>query len=314
MYTFIARRLLQTIPVLFLFSIVVFSALRLVPGDPALVILGLDATPEAVAEIRKDMGLDKPIFVQYGIWLGDVVRGDFGVSWRSKQSVESLILRSLPATLELTLGAMIVAMVIALPLGIISGMRPNSAFDIAATGFSLLGVALPGFWLGLMLLLLVSVRWNWLPPSGHVSLFEDPIASIRHLILPAITLGVGLAAPLARFIRSGMLDALGTDYIRTARAKGLPERLVVIRHALRNGMLSVVTIFGLEFGALLGGAVITESVFNWPGIGTLLLNAIKQRDYAMVQGTVLFISTIFIVVNLVVDLSYGLLDPRIRRN
>jgi peptide/nickel transport system permease protein len=314
MYTFIVRRILQTIPVLFLFSIVVFAALRLVPGDPALVILGRDATPEAVAEIRKDMGLDKPIFVQYGIWLGDVVRGDFGVSWRSKQSVESLILRSLPATLELTLGAMIVAMVIALPLGIISGMRPNSAFDVAATSFSLLGVALPGFWLGLMLLLLVSVKWNWLPPSGHVSLLDDPIASIRHLILPSLTLGVGLAAPLARFIRSGMLDALGTDYIRTARAKGLPERLVVIRHALRNGMLSVVTIFGLEFGALLGGAVITESVFNWPGIGTLLLNAIKQRDYAMVQGTVLFISSIFIAVNLVVDLSYGLLDPRIRRN
>lgn len=314
MYTFIVRRLLQTIPVLFLFSIVVFAALRLVPGDPALVILGLDATPEAVAEIRKDMGLDKPIFVQYGIWLGDVVQGDFGVSWRSKQSVESLILRSLPATLELTIGAMIVAMVVALPLGIISGMRPNSIFDVAATGFSLLGVAIPGFWLGLMLLLLISVKWNWLPPSGHVPLLEDPVASIRHLILPAITLGVGLAAPLARFVRSGMLDALGTDYIRTARAKGLPERLVVIRHALRNGLLSVVTIIGLEFGALLGGAVITESVFNWPGIGTLLLNAIKQRDYAMVQGTVLFISSIFIVVNLIVDLSYGLLDPRIRRN
>lgn len=314
MYTFIVRRLLQTIPVLFLFSIVVFAALRLVPGDPALVILGLDATPEAVAEIRKDMGLDKPIFVQYGIWLGDVVQGDFGVSWRSKQSVESLILRSLPATLELTIGAMIVAIVVALPLGIISGMRPNSIFDVAATGFSLLGVAIPGFWLGLMLLLLISVKWNWLPPSGHVPLLEDPVASIRHLILPAITLGVGLAAPLARFVRSGMLDALGTDYIRTARAKGLPERLVVIRHALRNGLLSVVTIIGLEFGALLGGAVITESVFNWPGIGTLLLNAIKQRDYAMVQGTVLFISSIFIVVNLIVDLSYGLLDPRIRRN
>jgi ABC-type dipeptide/oligopeptide/nickel transport system permease component len=312
MQTFIARRLLQTIPVLFLFSIVVFAVLRLVPGDPAVVMLGLEATPEAVAEIRQDMGLDKPIFVQYGIWLGKVVRGDFGVSWRSKQSVESLIWRRLPATLELTIGALIVAVVIALPLGIVSGVRPNSPFDVAATGFSLLGVAVPGFWLGLMLLLLVSVRLNWLPPSGHVPLREDPVASLRHLILPALTLGVGLAAPLARFVRSGMLDAMQTDYIRTARAKGLPERLVVVRHALRNGLLSVVTVFGLEFGALLGGAVITESVFNWPGIGTLLLTAIKQRDYAMVQGTVLFISAMFILVNLVVDLSYGLLDPRIR--
>jgi peptide/nickel transport system permease protein len=312
MQTFILRRLLQTIPVLFLFSIVVFTVLRLVPGDPALVMLGLEATPEAVAEIRQDMGLDKPIFVQYGIWLGKVVQGDFGVSWRSKQSVESLIWRRLPATLELTIGAMIVALVIALPLGILSGVRPNSGVDVAATGFSLLGVAVPGFWLGLMLLLLVSVRLNWLPPSGHVPLREDPIASLRHLILPAITLGVGLAAPLARFVRSGMLDAMQTDYVRTARAKGLPERLVVLRHALRNGLLSVVTVLGLEFGALLGGAVITESVFDWPGIGSLLLTAIKQRDYAMVQGTVLFISAIFILVNLVVDLSYGLLDPRIR--
>jgi peptide/nickel transport system permease protein len=313
MQAFIVRRLLQTIPVLFLFSIVVFTVLRLVPGDPALVMLGREATPEAVAEIRSDMGLDKPIVVQYGIWLGNVARGDFGVSWRSKKTVESLILRSLPATLELTFGAMLVGVVIALPLGIVSGMRPNSIIDIVATSFSLLGVAIPGFWLGLMLLLLISVKLNWLPPSGHVSLTEDPVDSIRHLILPAITLGVGLAAPLARFVRSGMLEALGADYIRTARAKGLPEGLVVIRHALRNGLLSVVTIFGLEFGALLGGAVITESVYNWPGIGTLLLNAIKQRDYAMVQGTVLFISTMFILVNLVVDLSYGLLDPRIRR-
>jgi ABC-type dipeptide/oligopeptide/nickel transport system permease component len=312
MHVFILRRLLQTIPVLFLFSIVVFTVLRLVPGDPAVVILGLEATPEAVAEIREEMGLDKPIFVQYGIWLGHVVRGDFGVSWRSKQSVESLIWRRFPATLELTAGAMLVAVVVAIPLGIISGVRPNSAFDSLATGFSMLGIAIPGFWLGLMMLLIVSVKLNWLPTSGHVTIREDPVDSIKHLILPAVTLGVGLAAPLARFVRSGMLDAMGTDYVRTARAKGLPDRQVVLRHALRNGLLSVVTVFGLEFGALLGGAVITESVFNWPGIGTLLLTAIKQRDYAMVQGAVLFVSALFIVVNLIVDLSYGLLDPRIR--
>jgi peptide/nickel transport system permease protein len=240
------------------------------------------------------------------------VQGDFGISWRSKQTVESLIMRRFGATIELTIGAMVIGILIAFPLGVLSGLRPNSWFDNLATGFSLLGIAIPGFWLGLLLLLLLSVRLNWLPPSGHVGFFEDPVDSLRHLLMPALTLGVGLAAPLARFVRSGMLDVMGADYIRTARAKGLRERIVVIRHALRNGLLSVTTVFGLEFGSLLGGAVITESVFNWPGIGTLLLNAIQQRDYAMVQGTVLFISVLFIVVNLIVDLSYGLLDPRIR--
>jgi peptide/nickel transport system permease protein len=312
MHRYILRRLLQTIPVLFLFSIVVFTVMRLVPGDPATVILGLEATPEAVAQIREEMGLDQPIVVQYGLWLGNVLRGDFGVSWKSKQPVDRLILRRFPATLLLTFGALAIGVAIALPLGVLSGLRPNSVFDAVASGFSLLGVAIPGFWLGLMLLLLFAVSLNWLPPSGYEPPTDDPIAALRHLALPALTLGVGLAAPLARFVRSGMLDAMATDYVRTARAKGLPERLVVGRHALRNGLLSVVTVFGLEFGSLLGGAVVTESVFNWPGIGTLLLTGIKQRDYAMVQGTVLFVSLLFIIANLLVDLSYSLLDPRIR--
>jgi peptide/nickel transport system permease protein len=286
--------------------------MRLVPGDPANVILGLDATPEALAQIREEMGLDKPIVVQYGIWLRDVARGDLGVSWKSKQPVTHLIWRRFPATLLLTFGATLIGLAIAVPLGILSGVRPHSAFDTAATGFSLLGVAIPGFWLGLMLLLLFSVKFHWLPPSGYTRVSDDPVDALKHLALPAITLGTGMAAPLARFVRSGMLDVLGTDYIRTARAKGLPEWLVVVRHALRNGMLSVVTVFGLEFGSLLGGAIVTESVFNWPGIGTLMLTGIKHRDYAMVQGTVLFVSVVFIVVNLLVDLTYGYLDPRIR--
>jgi ABC-type dipeptide/oligopeptide/nickel transport system permease component len=312
MHRYILRRLLQTIPVLLLFSVVVFVVLRLVPGDPALAMLGLQATPEAVAEIRQEMGLDKPIVVQYGIWLGHVVRGDFGVSWSSKQPVLQLIKRRFEATLLLTLGATLVGIVISLPLGILSGVRPHSAFDTLATSFSLLGVALPGFWLGLLLILILAVNVHWFPPSGYVPLGDDLGDGLKHLVLPAITLGVGLAAPLARFVRSGMLDVMGTDYIRTARAKGLPGRLIVQRHALRNGLLSVVTVFGLEFGSMLGGAVITESVFGWPGIGTLLLTAIKQRDYAMIQGAVLFISLVFILVNLVVDLAYGVLDPRIR--
>ena len=312
MQRYILRRLLQTIPVLLLFSVVVFAVLRMVPGDPATAMLGLQATPEAVTQIRQEMGFDKPIIVQYGLWLGHVVRGDFGVSWSSKQPVLQLLKRRFEATLLLTLGATLVGLVISLPLGVLSGVRPHSAFDTLATSFSLLGVALPGFWLGLMLVLFFSVRIGWLPPSGYVPLDESVGDSLKHLLLPAFTLGVGLAAPLARFVRSGMLDVMGADYIRTARAKGLPGQLVVRRHALRNGLLSVVTIFGLEFGSMLGGAVITESVFSWPGIGTLLLTAIKQRDYAMIQGAVLFISLVFIVVNLVVDLAYGVLDPRIR--
>jgi peptide/nickel transport system permease protein len=312
MHRFILRRLLQTIPVLFLFSVIVFAVLRLVPGDPAVAMLGLEATPGAVAQIRQEMGLDKPIPVQYAIWLKHVVRGDFGVSWSSKQPVWKLIKRRFEATLLLTIGATVIGVAVALPLGIYSGVRPYSAFSNVATGFSLIGIAMPGFWLGLLLLLFFSVRVHWLPPSGYVPLSRDPADSLRHLLLPAVTLGTGLAAPLARFVRSGMLDVMGTDYIRTARAKGLPERQVVRGHALRNGLLSVVTVFGLEFGAMLGGAVITESVFSWPGIGTLLLTAIKQRDYSTVQGTVLFISLIFILVNLVVDLAYGYLDPRIR--
>jgi ABC-type dipeptide/oligopeptide/nickel transport system permease component len=312
MHTFILRRLIQTVPVLLLFSIVVFAVLRLVPGDPATAMLGLEATPEAVAEIRQEMGLDRPIYVQYALWLERVLHGDLGVSWRSKQTVESLILRRLPATIQLTLGATLIGVLIALPLGVLSGIRPHSWFDNLGSSFSLVGVAMPGFWLGLLLLLAFSVKLNWLPPSGHVAMRDDPVASLKHLLLPALTLGVGLAAPLARFVRSGMLEVMGTDYIRTARAKGLHERLVVLRHGLRNGLLSVITVFGLEFGSLLGGAVITESVFNWPGVGTLLLTAIKQRDYAMVQGTVLLVSVIFILVNLVIDIVYGLLDPRIR--
>jgi len=310
---YVVRRLLQAVPVLLLFSVIVFAVLRLVPGDPAVVMLGLQSTPEAVAEIREDMGLDRSMPVQYLVWLGHVVRGDFGISWTSKQPVWDLIWRRFEATVVLTLGATIVGLLLAIPLGIIGGIRPYSRIGAISSAFSLVGIAMPGFWLGLLLLLLFSVRLGWLPPSGYVPFDEGIGTGIKHMLLPAITLGVGLAAPLSRFIRSGMLDVMGSDYIRTARAKGLHERSVVSRHAVKNGMLPFVTIFGLEFGAMLGGAVITESVFNWSGLGTLLLTAIKNRDYALVQGTVLFISVIFILINLIIDLAYGLLDPRIRR-
>lgn len=312
MQQYILRRLVQMIFVLVLFSIVVFTVLRLVPGDPVAAQLGLEATQEAYEQLRAEMGLDQPIYVQYVRWLQEISQGDFGTSWRSHQSALSLIQRRFPATIWLTVAAIVVGLAISVPLGIVAGVRPNSWLAHGSTLFSLVGIAMPSFWLGLMLLLTLAVTLRWLPPSGYISPFEDPLLGVKYLLMPAFTLGVGLAAPLTRFIRSGMLDVMNTDYVRTARAKGLTESLVIFRHVLKNAMLSVVTIFGVLLGSLLGGSIITESVFNWPGIGTLLLQSIQQRDYGIVQGVVLFISLIFMVVNLLVDLTYAYLDPRIR--
>ncbi|MBX3012792.1 MAG: ABC transporter permease [Caldilineaceae bacterium] len=312
MQQYILRRLVQMIFVLFLFSMVVFAVIRLVPGDPVAAQLGLEASEEAYQQLRQEMGLDQPLYVQYMVWIGDVVQGDFGTSWRSHQSAFSLIQRRFPATIWLTLASLVIGLAISIPLGIISGVRPHSWLAHFATFFSLVGIALPSFWLGLMLLLTLAVSLRWLPPSGYISPLVDPVMGLKFLLMPAITLGIGLAAPLTRFLRSGMLDVMNADYVRTARAKGLVPRLVIMRHVLKNAMLSVVTIFGVLLGSLLGGSIITESVFNWPGIGTLLLQAIQQRDYGIVQGVVLFISLIFMVVNLLVDLTYAYLDPRIR--
>jgi peptide/nickel transport system permease protein len=308
----VIRRLLQTVVVLFLVSIAVFVIIRLVPGDPAVIMLGQEAPPGAADIVRHELGLDQPIPVQYAYWLRDVARGNFGVSWRSKQPAMSLIARRVPATVTLTLAATAIAVAIALPLGILSGTRPYSLLDNACTVFSLFGVAIPSFWLGLMLILLFSVSLGWLPPTGWVPPDEDLGESLRYLVMPAVTLGVGFAAPLTRFLRSGMLDVMGLDYMRTARAKGLPGRLLVSRHALKNALLPVVTVFGLFFGGLLGGAVLTESVFSWPGLGRLLVDSIEVRDYGVVQGVVLFVTLLFALVNLAVDLSYAYLDPRIR--
>ena len=312
MQQYILRRLTQMIFVLFLFSIVVFTVLRLVPGDPVAAQLGLEASQEAYDQLRAEMGLDQPIYIQYLRWLQDISQGDFGTSWRSHQSALSLIQRRFPATIWLTVASIVIGLLISVPLGIIAGVRPNSWLAHGSTLFSLVGIAMPSFWLGLMLLLTLAVSLRWLPPSGYISPLEDPILGIKYLLMPSFTLGVGLAAPLTRFIRSGILDVMNTDYVRTARAKGLTEHWVLFRHVLKNAMLSVVTIFGVLLGSLLGGSIITESVFNWPGIGTLLLQSIQQRDYGIVQGVVLFISLIFMVVNLLVDLTYAYLDPRIR--
>ena len=314
MYQYILRRMIQMVFVIILFSVIVFTVLRLIPGDPATAQLGLEAGDQAYNELRSEMGLDQPIFIQYLSWARKVLQGDFGISWSSEKSAVSLIKKRLPASIWLTLSAMTIALIISIPAGIISGIKPNSWIAQIVTFFSLIGIALPSFLLGLMLILTFSVFNRWLPPSGYVSPFIDPIMGFKYLILPSLTLGIEIAAPLTRFIRSGMLDVMNSEYIRTARAKGLTEFLVISRHALRNAMLSVVTILGVFIGYLLGGSIITESVFNYPGVGTLLLQAIQQRDYGVIQGIILFISLIFMFINLMVDISYAILDPRIRYN
>jgi peptide/nickel transport system permease protein len=310
MRAYVVRRLLQTIYIIFALSIIVFVVMRLVPGDPAVMRLGKEATVQALEEERKALGLDKPIYMQYGIWVRNILRGDFGVSWISHQPALDLVWEKFKRTVPLALSATLIGLVIAIPLGIVSGIKPYSWIDNLATTFSLFGIAIPSFWTGLMLILFFAVRLGWLPTSGYGPPGEG--LHLRYLILPSVALGIQLSAGLARFMRSGMLDVMNTDYVRTARAKGLSERRVIVRHALKNALLSVVTVFVLNFGALLGGAVVTEQVFHWPGVGLLLVSSINNRDYGVVQAAILFIAIIYVVANLIADLSYGYLDPRIR--
>ena len=312
MQRYLVERLGQLFLVLLFLSAIVFMIVRLIPGDPAAVMLGTEATPQAMAQIRHEMGLDQPLVVQYVKWLRNVVAGNFGTSWVSRKPALQLILGALPVTLQLVGASFLVALVIAFPAGIFSALRPRSVIDQGATTFALLGVSLPSFWLGIMLILLFALAFRWLPPSGYTPVTSDPLGALRTTTLPAVTLGVALAAPLTRFLRSGMLDVLGLDYVRTARAKGLGERVVVTRHALSNALLSVVTVLGLQLGALLGGSIVIEQVFGWPGLGRLSLAAIQQRDYGVVQGVVLFVAAGFVLVNFAVDLVYLWLDPRIR--
>src|SRR5437667_4879511 len=312
MQRYLVERVVQLAVVLVFLSMIVFTIVRLIPGDPAAVMLGTEATPQAMAQIRHEMGLDQPLPVQYALWLRNVLAGNFGTSWVSKQPALALILGALPVTLQLVAASFLVALLIAFPAGIFAALRPRSWVDQGATTFALLGVSLPSFWLGIMLILLFALGLRWLPPSGYLALTRDPLGALRVTLLPALTLGVALAAPLTRFLRSGMLDVLGLDYVRTARAKGLGERVVVARHALGNALLSVVTVLGLQLGALLGGSIVIEQVFGWPGLGRLSLAAIQQRDYGLVQGIVLFVAAGFVLVNFVVDLVYLYLDPRIR--
>jgi len=301
--SYLLRRLWQSLLVLFGVSVVVFFILHLT-GDPAALLLPPDATAEDIAKFRTDMGFDDPWVVQYARFLKGAVRGDFGESLRHGEPAMGLVLERLPATFELAGAGLLIALTLAIPAGIVSAVRRNTSVDYVSTVVALLGQAMPTFWLGIMLILVFSVRLNWLPSSGR--------GSLEHLILPAITLGLFTTARITRLTRSGMLEVLGQDYIRTARAKGVGEPPVVWKHALKNASIPIVTIVGIELGTLLGGSVITETIFAWPGVGRLSVQAIFNRDYPVVQSAVFLLASTFVIVNLLVDVVYTYLDPRIR--
>jgi len=300
----LVRRLLLVIPVVWAVVTLVFLLMHLVPGDPVLAFLGETATPEQVAEMRHRFGLDRPLLEQYAAYWKQVLRGDLGVTFVDRRPVAEKILARYPATLQLAVAALLVAVLIAIPLGVTAARHHGGIRDAVASVVALLGIALPNFALGPLLILLFSVKFGLLPPSG----FGDPV----HLVLPALTLGAALAAILTRLVRTSVLEELHQDYVKTARAKGLDERTVIYRHVLRNGLIPVITIVGLQFGVLLGGAIITERIFNWPGIGTLTIEAIAARDYPLVQGCLLVIALTYILVNTATDLLYRVLDPRIK--
>lgn len=309
---FIARRLLIAIPTLLLVSLFVFALQKLLPGDPVLAMAGEERDPETLAFLREKYRLNDPIPVQYLTWLGNLLQGDLGISLRTNQPVLELIAQKLPVTIQLAVMAMIIAVAIGLPMGVLSAVKKGTAWDWVANAVALSGLSIPNFWLGILLILFVSVRLGWLPASGYVALTEDPLRSLQTTIMPAFVLGTALAAALMRHTRSAMLGVLSTDYVRTARAKGLLERAVVLRHAFRNALVPIVTLSTLLFGELLAGAVLTEQVFTIPGFGKLIVDAVFTRDYAVVQGVVLCAAVGFILMNLLADVAYVLLNPRLR--
>jgi peptide/nickel transport system permease protein len=310
--SFLPRRLLQLLPTLFLVSVLIFGLQQLLPGDPALVMAGEEKDPVVLQQIREKYRLDQPLPVQYAYWIGGVLRGDLGESMRIQQPVSQLIAEKLPVTVQLAVMAMLFALLIGIPAGIISAVKRGTVWDGAANVAALAGLSTPNFWLGIMLIFLFSVTLGWLPASGFVSPFEDLGRSLATTVMPAFVLGSGIAAVLMRHMRSAMLQAMSADYVRTARAKGLREHVVVIRHALRNALTPVITLGALEFGTLLSGAVLTEQVFSIPGFGKLIVDAVFNRDYAVVQGVVLVTAFVYIVLNLLADVLYVLANPRLR--
>ena len=312
MLKLVGRRLLATIPLLFFVSLVVFSFVHILPGDPAVLFLGEEADPDTLARFRARLGFDRPLTAQYADWLAKAVRGDLGRSLRTNQPVTEAILQRLPVTLELLVAALLISLAIAIPMGIVSAIKRNSGVDLLSTVFALVGFSMPNFWLGIILIYVFALLLRWLPPSGFVPLVASLPENLRSLILPALTLGTALAALVTRQLRSGMLEVLRQDYVRTAQAKGLSGRQVVGKHALKNALISVVTVVGLQIGGLLGNTIITETLFALPGIGRLMIDAIFSRDFFVVQGVILFLAMGYVLSNLAVDILYSYLDPRIR--
>jgi len=312
MNAFLLRRLAISLPTLLIVTVIVFALQQLLPGDPALALAGEDRDPAVLAAVRAAHHLDQPMPVQYAYWLGGALHGDLGISLKSNQPVTELVLTKLPVTVELAGLAMLVALLIGIPAGVISAVKRDSVWDHLANAIGLSGLSIPHFWLGIMLILLISVRWGLLPPGGFVSPADSLADNLQAMIMPAFVLGGGIAAVMMRHTRSAMLSILNADYVRTARAKGLLERTVVIKHALRNALIPIVTLGALALGELLSGAVLTESVFNIPGFGKLVVDAVFNRDYAVVQGVVLFTASAYILLNLCADMAYFLINPRMR--
>jgi peptide/nickel transport system permease protein len=314
MWVWLLKRVGQVLPTLFILSILIFGLQQLMPGDPALILAGEErGDPQVLAQIRAELRLDRPIYEQYLYWIGNVLTGDFGFSWRIRMPVSQLILDKLPVTAQLAAMSFIIAVLIGVPAGIISAVKRDQPADWVANGVALFGISTPNFWLGIMMILFFSVELGWLPPSGYVPLTEDFWQSIATTIMPAFVLGTGVASVLMRHTRAAMLTALSQDYVRTARAKGLRERVVVWKHALRNALIPVVTLGAIEFGRLLAGAVLTEQVFTIPGFGKLIVDAVFNRDYPVVQGVVLATALIFVLLSLVADLLYMAINPRLRQ-
>jgi peptide/nickel transport system permease protein len=312
MWRYIAVRLVQLVPVLLLASIAVWLMIYLVPGDPAVARVGAEASPEQLEIARREIGLDQPLPIQYARWLLSAVRGDLGASIATRVSVLTLLSQRVPATLHLAVASVLIAALIAFPVALLAALQPRGLLARAVSLYVSLTLAVPTFWLGILMVLVFGVWLRLVPSSGYVAIWEDPISAIGHLILPALALGMYMSGVLIRFLRTALQEALDQDYIRTARAKGLAEPAIVRRHALRNALIPAVTVIALHFGSFLGGAVVTEAVFNYPGLGRLILDAVILRDYSVVQGTILIVVITFSLINLTVDVLYRFLDPRIR--
>lgn len=312
MLTYTLRRLVAFVPTLFAISILVFSLLYFVPGDPAQMILGVDATPTAIAALQEDMGLNRPFVPRLVGWFGNALRGDLGRSYYLDRSVVEAITERVPVTLQLTGFALLFAIAIGVPAGIVASVQQNTWIDAVVMGGAMLGLAVPGFLLGLLMIFFIALPTGWFPTGGHVPLLEDPLGSIRSLMLPALALGLAQASLIARMTRSSMLEVMRLDYVRTARAKGLREATVVNRHVLGNSLIPILTVIGLVAGVLLGGAIAIETVFTLPGVGRLVISAVKRRDYPLIQGVILFITFSYLTINLLVDLLYVVVNPKLR--